>query len=392
MPVVRAVVMPRLQPWCLGSLQSSMLAAMGRHLYRHLVVGSQCPRFMTPNRMVTPRAMHNPLSDTIKQLRMAANRARAAAARRKREILALCAVAVVATVLAGPVSLAIPASCNLCHAHTGEYEQWQRSPHAEVACQQCHVERGYLGGLSNTALLLSESGKTLSGDVSDVAWVPDDACMECHPEIGGEQPFTTAGLRMQHAGLSDGGYRCVECHLGVAHEPHVDRIPQPTMSTCATCHNNVRVSGQCDICHTGDRSADEARRHDAELAKTHGVNWRSLHGMGDLQTCTLCHEPSKCEACHGVPLPHDSGFGATHGAEAVLGGREPCLTCHTASFCDSCHGIEMPHPDGFLPAHSSLAEGLEDPLCIRCHTTANCAECHKRHIHPGGTDWLHSQS
>ncbi|MBN2821876.1 MAG: hypothetical protein JXR33_01600 [Coriobacteriia bacterium] len=335
--------------------------------------------------------MHDLFSDTIARLRMLAGRARAAAVRQRRQILAVCVAGVLATLLAGPVSLAIPTTCSVCHADTGEYEEWRQSSHAGVACQYCHVERGYLGGLGNSVLLLSEAGRVMSGNRSDVAWVPDCGCVACHPDIGDEQPFTTSGLRMQHAGLAAGGYRCVECHAEVAHVRHPDRMPQPTMSTCAACHNNVQVSGRCETCHSGERSSDEARRRDAELAKTHGGNWKSLHGMGDLDTCTLCHEPSKCEACHDIPLPHDSGFGANHGSVAVSGGRESCLTCHTSSFCDSCHGIEMPHPDGFLPAHSSLANGLEDPLCIRCHTTANCAECHKRHVHPGGADEVQSQ-
>lgn len=316
------------------------------------------------------------------RLRRGLARARVAVVRSRHGVVVASLALVILGLAAGPASLAAPASCNWCHAGSGVYDQWRGSAHADARCQQCHVDRGYLAGLGNSAALASEVWRSVFGGPGDTAWVPDEACLGCHPTIGGEETFTVAGLRMSHIGLAEGGFQCMECHRDAAHEPPADRIPEPTMSTCARCHNNVAVSGACEVCHAGKRAPDEARRVDAEWSKTHGENWRALHGMGELSTCTVCHEPKKCEGCHGMPLPHDSGFAATHGGLAVLS-KEPCYTCHTTAFCHSCHGMEMPHPDGFLPEHSAIAESYDDPLCKRCHTVANCHECHIRHTHPG---------
>jgi len=286
--------------------------------------------------------------------------------------------------LAGPVTLALPQSCNACHADTGEYAQWNESAHARIGCQECHVERGYLFGAGNSASLVTELSRQVLGGHGDGAWVPDSACLSCHPEIGHEETFVVGTLRVSHAGMAEGGYRCVDCHSDTAHELDPSVIEQPTMATCASCHNGERAAKSCETCHPDAAEDGAAQRHDAEWARTHGSNWQSLHGMGELATCVLCHEPSKCESCHGVPLPHDKGFAANHGSLAV-DTREACITgCHTTSFCDSCHGIEMPHPAGFLEGHSSIANDIEDEACSRCHTTASCNDCHRRHVHPSG--------
>lgn len=302
-------------------------------------------------------------------------------ARHRRAVIAV-AVGVPLVVLAvGPVSLVVPVSCNACHGESGAYAQWKASAHSDAGCQDCHAERGYLAGLGNSAALATEVWRSVFGGPGDAAWVPDEACLDCHPDIGSEQTFTVGELRMSHVGLAEAGYRCVECHGDAAHEYRSGIIPEPKMSTCVRCHNNVSASGKCGLCHAGTTEADKARRVDAEWSKTHGANWQQLHGMGELSTCSLCHRPEECESCHGMPLPHDSGFGATHGTRSMES-IDRCLQCHTQAYCDSCHGLEMPHPDGFLAQHSSVAEGHDDPLCKRCHVMANCTECHTRHIHP----------
>jgi hypothetical protein len=321
----------------------------------------------TPSPLVDPVRPPRALSGTVRRWRIAA---------------ALLSMVLLLWGASGPLSLAVPSSCNVCHATSGHYAQWKKSTHSEVSCQDCHTERAYLWGVGNSVALTSEVWRTVFGPRGDRAWVEDEACLECHPDIGSEQAFVSNGLRMTHRGVPDGGYRCVDCHADAAHEYPAGRIPQPTMSTCAACHNNVRVTGECSTCHPAEGSSGEARRHDAEWSITHGPDWETLHGMGDLDTCTLCHPQSKCSMCHGVPLPHDARFAATHGTAAIEN-RAPCLTCHTAAFCNSCHGIDMPHPQGFLARHSSVATSVEDETCARCHTTANCNDCHLRHVHPG---------
>lgn len=282
--------------------------------------------------------------------------------------------------LAGPVTLAVPRSCRLCHTPALAYDQWALSSHRKVTCARCHEDRAAVAGLGNSFALVAYVG--LRGDASPGAVnVSDAACLGCHNGIGSEAASVVAGLRMSHAGLSEGGYQCTECHAQVAHKVPAARDVGVTMSTCARCHNNVTVSGACALCHPTTETVVGARLRDPVWSRTHGANWRQLHGMGDLSTCTICHSTTYCQKCHGVPLPHSTGFIATHGAQALKSLPE-CTSCHLQSFCDSCHGIPMPHPSGFLPAHSKVAKGLNDVRCIKCHTPDNCAECHARHIHP----------
>lgn len=304
----------------------------------------------------------------------------------KRHARVLAAVALLVAVLGlatGPLTLAVPRSCDVCHAEGGERAEWAASAHAGIGCGKCHADRSFALGLGNSAKLAYEARLTLTGQrPGERAWVPDSACLECHSSIEDAPPVVSGGLRMAHVGISEGGLRCTDCHADAAHEVDDGRIPQPTMSTCATCHNGIAVSGECDLCHTGDRDEGEAREIDAEWAATHGANWEEMHGMGDLSTCVLCHEHSKCAGCHGVDLPHNQAFASSHG-DLAKKARDACTSCHTQAYCESCHGIEMPHPEGFLAEHPSIATGLTDPACERCHTTTNCNECHVRHTHPG---------
>lgn len=305
--------------------------------------------------------------------------------RRALRVLGACAFALIlAVLLSGPVTLAQPATCRACHAPRVAYDSWRASSHASVACQDCHADRATLAGLGNTVGLAADVIDTVRGVSAEPVPVPDATCVSCHPALETKAATVNRGLRMSHKGLAKAGYRCMDCHADAAHPVSPDRLMKPTMSVCAGCHNNEKVSGTCEICHVDDtKSQDEARRRDPEWSKTHGPNWRKTHGMGRLSTCSLCHRSSKCEKCHGMPLPHDRNFVALHGSYAVKS-RDRCRTCHRDTFCDSCHGVPMPHPARFLSTHSKTAKDVRDPLCARCHLLGTCAGCHESHIHPGG--------
>ena len=300
-----------------------------------------------------------------------------------RAVLTLGLLAFIAFALSGPATLAYPRSCTACHISKVAYSDWHTSSHASVRCERCHTDRAYLAGVGNSFALASDALGSLGGASGGSVVVPDSACTSCHPQSELLRPVVSGSLRMSHAGLAEGGFRCMDCHSGVAHKVPASPASVPTMSTCARCHNNVKVSGKCAVCHTQQKSADVVRRSDPEWSKTHGPQWRQLHGMGDLSNCTMCHEPQECQKCHGVPLPHDENFIADHGKTA-LQSKQLCLNCHNQSFCDNCHGFPIPHPAGFLPAHSKIAKSVEDPRCIRCHIADDCAMCHKSHVHPNG--------
>lgn len=293
---------------------------------------------------------------------------------------AIAVLVLVIFLVSGPATLAAPRTCASCHS--SDYRQWASSRHASVACASCHSDRAAALGLGNSVALLSDLSRVGSGPGGVVA-VPDTACLRCHSSQKLFRKVVTAsGLRMSHKGLIGRGHRCIDCHADVAHAVPAARATRPTMSSCATCHNNVDVTGACTTCHAESASKIQAREVDPEWSKTHGPDWKTLHGMGDLSTCTLCHARTECQTCHGVPMPHEEGFISTHGATAQ---QHPaaCITCHQQTFCSDCHGIQMPHPAGFLKQHPTTAKQPGAP-CMRCHTQDNCDQCHQAHIHANG--------
>lgn len=294
-------------------------------------------------------------------------------------------LAVLVMALWGPVSLARPQTCALCHISRVAYQSWRASSHSSVRCEQCHTDRAAVLGLGNSVALAQNAWYGAVGVQAGPHRVPDSACLACHPAAGLNQPVVVNGLRMSHTGLRAAGYHCVDCHADAAHDVPVARISGPTMSTCAQCHNNTTVSAKCTLCHVASQQATKvaARRTDPEWSKTHGSNWRQLHGMGDLTTCTVCHNRTDCQTCHGMPLPHDDNFIAEHGTIA-LKSKQLCLNCHHESFCTGCHGFPMPHPADWLPTHPKIAKGFQDPRCIKCHIADDCNWCHTTHVHPHG--------
>jgi hypothetical protein len=287
-------------------------------------------------------------------------------------LLVICFLAI------GPLTLAFPRSCSVCHVPATAYQSWRTSSHRDVACQQCHTDRAVLAGVGNSFALASTTKSLVLHKSNGPVRVTDQACVRCHPDLGQEKPVVSNGLRMSHAGLSEAGYGCVECHADVVHPLPAGRPASVSMSVCLECHDNVSHSGKCGVCHVGTGSKAVTQSSDP-----HGPTWRQTHGMGDLKTCTVCHPRTYCKTCHAIELPHDDNFFATHGQQA-LGALDVCQQCHTQTFCDSCHGMQMPHPSGFLKIHSSAASSVNDPRCTKCHVPDNCQECHIKHIHTGG--------
>ncbi|MDO8847562.1 MAG: cytochrome c3 family protein [Coriobacteriia bacterium] len=277
-----------------------------------------------------------------------------------------------------------PGACVGCH-DARVLDGHETSAHADVSCLECHTAYSAFGGLVGATHAVGAVLRPSGAARSSAGAVDSASCSTCHPHESTVQVTISRGVRMSHAGLTEGGYECVDCHEGLVHGVAAGKLPVPTMGMCTRCHDGIAETAQCDTCHPERAPDDGDRLRDAEWAITHGSGWEQAHGLGDLATCGVCHEPGKCVKCHGTRLPHPSDFGVTHGQEAIAVGAASCKTCHTDAFCASCHGIDMPHPDGFLPEHSQIAEGMTDGRCMVCHVSANCNECHERHLHPGSS-------
>jgi hypothetical protein len=155
-----------------------------------------------------------------------------------------------------------------------------------------------------------------------------------------------------------------------------------------TCHNSSPTNtATCDACHVGDTGGSARTvNYVTPWRVTHGSEWKTMHGMGDLNTCSGCHTTATfCASCHRVEIPHPKAYLHTPGADVMArdNGRANCLVCHRQYSCDNCHGLPMPHPPNFLDRHSSYVEKNGQAVCARCHDKQSCTYCHTRHVHPG---------
>lgn len=197
---------------------------------------------------------------------------------------------------------------------------------------------------------------------------------------------TVGGLRMNHSTPVQEGWACQTCHPDAGHATGT-AVTGYTMDMCVGCHSvNPKAVSSCQTCHVGNSSQmAQAANGTTPWQVTHGPQWRTTHGMGDLATCTGCHGSTFCVQCHGPNVPHAANYLSAHGADVMsrADGRKACLTCHRAGACDGCHGTPMPHPAAFLQEHSKLVKKTGRDACLRCHQKQSCDECHARHTHPG---------
>lgn len=299
--------------------------------------------------------------------------------------VAIAVVIAVITLAAVTVAGSSPSACASCHATRAD--ALAQSLHAGVSCYSCHLAAGgwSLAGFKARELFVMYPralvDKTETGPVVHTS---SAACLGCHSDV--RDPATGVvernGLRISHSSCAAELPTCDVCHATVAHGESARGAVGLSMDLCTACHVQQGATLECDSCHTARRTQD------VELATpfsvTHGPNWHTTHGLGELDLCQTCHAPDSCVKCHGLVVPHEADFGSTHGME-YLANTDSCVTCHhVETFCKDCHAMEMPHPGTFLKEHSKIAEGVDDPMCESCHVMTDCINCHNRHVHPGG--------
>jgi hypothetical protein len=292
--------------------------------------------------------------------------------------------AVAGSIVVGGISVGATAallpSCASCHlsgdAKTGSLS----ASHSKVDCESCHVG-GDLGSRVSFAAyeVLGMALHAVPPSGRAGAAVADSRCLTCHAGVA-RGVSDSGGLRVKHSVCAEGS-ECSDCHAQVAHGPGVKWPRGSRMSMCLECHGARRASTSCATCHTSRPLA--AGNPPGSWSVTHGPNWKTTHGMGDLATCVGCHAPDSCVRCHHLSLPHDRGFMRTHGTTARAQLAD-CTVCHQETFCRGCHRLEMPHPRGFVPAHGRTVRSQGDSRCLRCHAQSDCETCHVKHMHPGG--------
>ena len=322
-------------------------------------------------------------------------------------------------------------TCGTCHSMEKEVTTWEKSPHASVACLQCHDE-------SDVAWVkheLSDLGDTMAGTTPTKAAhtlplkAPDAKCKDCHadqmksimkdvvptPMMAGAKTVAAPGspmpIKAAHAvHMEKVGLSCSECHTDSVHGTTLTgtALRDEAHEQCMSCHVEKKVqiavtgSTSCTACHA-DVAKVTPEDHKNQAA------WQVGHGKAAAtQSCGECHlgesagahsvisQPTSfpsaskdsCAACHsGVQMPHPDGFVSTHGKVSLKVKDGTCEACHTdnaiatgaagaapvsggAPSCTGCHAQPMPHPASFLSNHGQVA--LTAPAtCDACHSRKN---------------------
>jgi hypothetical protein len=208
-------------------------------------------------------------------------------------------------------------------------------------------------------------------------------CTDCHGDLddvfkSGERPnllFT----HEEHFGI--GVSDCGACHVANTHER--DQINSPEMVTCYACHGleeDARAPGDCTLCHPPGM-APEPESH---LVVDWTVSAHTTEAETDPFDCTTCHRQNFCDSCHGLEMPHPTGFDARPHAEGFYEDPALCETCHVRGQeqgrdeCDPCHHPEGPKDTTWIDYHEKAVRGLGADTCFQCHANETCRTCHKQ--------------
>ena len=304
--------------------------------------------------------------------------------------LTIAAILLTVVVVGIGVALAAtstPQFCATCKSHVPYVEEYKKSAHNGVNCEQCHSKPGPFFFLSAKLEALQQPIAQITGDYEQpiLGYVLNQSCRRCHTNETLFKTVSKGGIRVNHKHLIEAGFLCMRCHSTVAHGTAVPGGSRtyPVMEQCLICHNNkykasdgTVATARCDLCHTrGDYGAVPVSH------KSPG--WSTRHGaVGVLSTCSACHiKKDSCTKCHsGILMPHPSNWLYGHGAEAESRGRQSCGRCHDIKrYCKTCHQVGMPHPSDFVSSHFKAVARTGAPSCFNCHTLDNCQACHEQH-------------
>jgi hypothetical protein len=273
-------------------------------------------------------------------------------------------------------------SCSSCHLMRPEGQIWRKSSHRNISCYKCHRDPGAMSTVISKFRTVRMIAVTATDKFSKPmrSFVPDIRCLYCHKNIL-KGVNRSKNIKVRHKDFAGKIWKCVDCHIGVAHGAAVPLQNPPVMTRCVMCHDNRKASAKCGVCHTDDIQKTVKFKKWDPWQRAHGENGQKLHGTTDRTVCVVCHKRSFCSKCH-IQMPHPASFKETHGKEAKLKDAK-CMRCHSQNTCFSCHKLDLPHPKQFKVTHKTEVKNLGRRLCDGCHTERSCSDCHAYHeYHP----------
>lgn len=244
-----------------------------------------------------------------------------------------------------------------CHANTPAVTAATSVDHAP--CFSCH-EESLFSLVANTTSRARMLVRYTGGASPSAARVTVDstACLQCHQSVRkGVVTNERTGIRMSHAEVLEGGLPCGACHESAGHS--ADAFTG-SMSVCVPCHDAERASAECTTCHTTDPGAMLIAGDPAASGESTGA----IVGSGKLtypavtaakRECGGCHdEPTTCDPCHGIRMPHTQEFKeGGHAVNAAFERKKTCWQCHDPQSC----AVAACHRGAFDPVTGSTTHG-----------------------------------
>lgn len=286
-----------------------------------------------------------------------------------------------------------PTLCASCHEMAPAVATWRTSPHANVACPSCHETQRpwyrFPETLAFRAVMLKRdviahvsAGSAETTNVPGLDWqpIPDSVCQSCHDLS--RTVTVPPGILIDHPKHVERNKSCTSCHLLTAHPGDESERRLALMAQCFQCHGaptTPKALGACDVCHP---PSFNLRPNSHEPAMT----WRARHGkraLADRRLCSYCHREDFCGDCHGLDMPHPSGWAKGTAGHAAIAPRERkmCVRCHDEKpdFCSACHHKDYDAAKGsWVVQHRFTVKQKGTSFCLDCHTTVFCPYCHTR--------------
>lgn len=207
--------------------------------------------------------------------------------------------------------------------------------HAKLACVACHEGPQVWGAIGNSIDRLRHVTMFVAGvRTAKHATLDSRRCLACHQSItAGVLTDKNTGVKVSHAEPLAKGAECRECH---ATSGHTQDAKGPGMSACLRCHDAKIAKATCSTCHVGEPARASVDRRDFVP--------QQIIGKGD---CSGCHDQQRCDACHGLRMPHDIQFLEWgHARQAAFDRKVLCWRCHVQGDCGRCHQTD-PNPKNY---------------------------------------------
>lgn len=234
--------------------------------------------------------------------------------------------------------------------------------HSRESCERCHVNASSLPEIAD-----------LGRDTRILESVRDKP-----PEYPEPTDHERSGWEWSHSAraLDDTG-GCANCH---------------TQSSCTACHRDVAIPEVASL-PVSVPDGPSGVQLETESIRVHRIGFETDHGARaatDERSCSGCHEPTTCVACHDGPTRPEFHVGNVlemHASDAYSNATD-CASCHsTEVFCRGCHiGVGLAsqgrldvafhnsRPFWLLGHGEAARQGLEG--CVTCHSQVDCAQCH----------------